>query len=220
MIQNEIVSGFGRIGRLVARVALQRDDVELVAVNDPFITTDYMVCIDQIHFKSRLMTNLMIIVLFCRHICSNMTVFTDNGSITNWRSRTQRRSSSVRSQSPFSVSGVCLYRVDLFWFDSDLCDCLFLSLFSVNDLKEPWGDPMGWDWSWLCCWIDWSVHWQRQGGCSFEGLFSVDDKYILVFVCFGDVRTVPTNESLWALNLLIYLNANSSFYSCQVSTII
>lgn len=34
--------GFGRIGRLVARVALQRDDVELVAVNDPFITTDYM----------------------------------------------------------------------------------------------------------------------------------------------------------------------------------
>jgi glyceraldehyde 3-phosphate dehydrogenase len=36
-------AGFGRIGRLVARVALQSDDVELVAVNDPFITTDYMV---------------------------------------------------------------------------------------------------------------------------------------------------------------------------------
>ncbi|WVZ19690.1 hypothetical protein V8G54_007012 [Vigna mungo] len=36
------ITGFGRIGRLVARVALQRDDVELVAVNDPFITTDYM----------------------------------------------------------------------------------------------------------------------------------------------------------------------------------
>ncbi|XP_074570468.1 glyceraldehyde-3-phosphate dehydrogenase 2, cytosolic-like [Curcuma longa] len=35
-------NGFGRIGRLVARVALQSDDVELVAVNDPFITTDYM----------------------------------------------------------------------------------------------------------------------------------------------------------------------------------
>ncbi|KAM0947027.1 putative glyceraldehyde-3-phosphate dehydrogenase (phosphorylating) [Dioscorea sansibarensis] len=31
-----------RIGRLVARVALQRSDVELVAVNDPFISTDYM----------------------------------------------------------------------------------------------------------------------------------------------------------------------------------
>lgn len=37
------VIGFGRIGRLVARIALQRDDVELVAVNDPFISTDYMV---------------------------------------------------------------------------------------------------------------------------------------------------------------------------------
>ncbi|KAH9615625.1 hypothetical protein KSS87_013884 [Heliosperma pusillum] len=35
-------SGFGRIGRLVARVILQRDDCELVAVNDPFITTEYM----------------------------------------------------------------------------------------------------------------------------------------------------------------------------------
>ncbi|XP_059445670.1 glyceraldehyde-3-phosphate dehydrogenase GAPC1, cytosolic-like [Corylus avellana] len=36
------INGFGRIGRLVARVILQRNDVELVAVNDPFITTDYM----------------------------------------------------------------------------------------------------------------------------------------------------------------------------------
>ncbi|GAY44030.1 hypothetical protein CUMW_079120 [Citrus unshiu] len=36
------INGFGRIGRLVARVVLQRDDVELVAVNDPFISTDYM----------------------------------------------------------------------------------------------------------------------------------------------------------------------------------
>ncbi|MQM09152.1 hypothetical protein Taro_042016 [Colocasia esculenta] len=35
-------AGFGRIGRLVARVALQSEDIELVAVNDPFITTDYM----------------------------------------------------------------------------------------------------------------------------------------------------------------------------------
>lgn len=29
---------------MVARVALQRDDVELVAVNDPFISVEYMVC--------------------------------------------------------------------------------------------------------------------------------------------------------------------------------
>ncbi|GKB35241.1 glyceraldehyde-3-phosphate dehydrogenase, cytosolic [Tanacetum coccineum] len=40
------INGFGRIGRLVARVALQSDDVELVAVNDPFITTDYMIYIN------------------------------------------------------------------------------------------------------------------------------------------------------------------------------
>ncbi|KAL4581543.1 hypothetical protein LXL04_006066 [Taraxacum kok-saghyz] len=37
------INGFGRIGRLVARVALMSDDIELVAVNDPFITTDYMI---------------------------------------------------------------------------------------------------------------------------------------------------------------------------------
>ncbi|CAB4310971.1 unnamed protein product [Prunus armeniaca] len=37
------INGFGRIGRLVARVALQREDIELVAINDPFITGDYMV---------------------------------------------------------------------------------------------------------------------------------------------------------------------------------
>ncbi|KAK9925450.1 hypothetical protein M0R45_033774 [Rubus argutus] len=36
------INGFGRIGRLVARVALQRDDIELVAVNDPFIDAQYM----------------------------------------------------------------------------------------------------------------------------------------------------------------------------------
>lgn len=37
------INGFGRFGRLVARVALERNDIELVAVNDPFISTDYMV---------------------------------------------------------------------------------------------------------------------------------------------------------------------------------
>lgn len=36
------INGFGRIGRLVARVALLRDDIDLVAVNDPFISTEYM----------------------------------------------------------------------------------------------------------------------------------------------------------------------------------
>ncbi|XP_019176696.1 PREDICTED: glyceraldehyde-3-phosphate dehydrogenase, cytosolic-like [Ipomoea nil] len=36
------INGFGRIGRLVARVALHSEDIELVAVNDPFISTEYM----------------------------------------------------------------------------------------------------------------------------------------------------------------------------------
>ncbi|KAG6532239.1 hypothetical protein ZIOFF_006078 [Zingiber officinale] len=36
------INGFERIGRLVTRVTLQSDHVELVAVNDLFITTDYM----------------------------------------------------------------------------------------------------------------------------------------------------------------------------------
>lgn len=46
-----IYIGFGRIGRLVARIALQRNDVELVAINDPFISTDYMVIFSLIYAK-------------------------------------------------------------------------------------------------------------------------------------------------------------------------
>ncbi|MCL1924688.1 MAG: type I glyceraldehyde-3-phosphate dehydrogenase [Defluviitaleaceae bacterium] len=37
------INGFGRIGRLVLRAAVLRDDVEVVAINDPFIDLDYMV---------------------------------------------------------------------------------------------------------------------------------------------------------------------------------
>lgn len=36
------INGFGRIGRLVFRAAIERGDVEVVAVNDPFIDLDYM----------------------------------------------------------------------------------------------------------------------------------------------------------------------------------
>lgn len=35
------INGFGRIGRLALRVATERPDLEVVAVNDPFITADY-----------------------------------------------------------------------------------------------------------------------------------------------------------------------------------
>jgi len=37
------INGFGRIGRLVFRASLERKDVKVVAINDPFIDLDYMV---------------------------------------------------------------------------------------------------------------------------------------------------------------------------------
>ncbi|MBS4960841.1 MAG: type I glyceraldehyde-3-phosphate dehydrogenase [Clostridiales bacterium] len=37
------INGFGRIGRLVLRASLTRDDVQVVAVNDPFVDPEYMV---------------------------------------------------------------------------------------------------------------------------------------------------------------------------------
>ena len=36
------INGFGRIGKLAFQAALKNDEVEVVAVNDPFITADYM----------------------------------------------------------------------------------------------------------------------------------------------------------------------------------
>lgn len=62
------VSGFGRIGRLVARVALERDDIELVAINDPFISPEYMV----INFPLVLRC-----LLFCMHFTDMVGLFTD-----------------------------------------------------------------------------------------------------------------------------------------------
>ncbi|MGI6707505.1 MAG: glyceraldehyde 3-phosphate dehydrogenase NAD-binding domain-containing protein, partial [Clostridia bacterium] len=37
------INGFGRIGRLVCRAAVDNPDVEIVGINDPFIDLDYMV---------------------------------------------------------------------------------------------------------------------------------------------------------------------------------
>ncbi|XP_038900569.1 glyceraldehyde-3-phosphate dehydrogenase GAPCP2, chloroplastic-like [Benincasa hispida] len=36
------INGFGRIGRLVLRIATSRDDIDVVAVNDPFVDAKYM----------------------------------------------------------------------------------------------------------------------------------------------------------------------------------
>ena len=48
------INGFGRIGRLVLRVCANRDDVEVVAINDPFIDLEYSKYLlnhDSIHGK-------------------------------------------------------------------------------------------------------------------------------------------------------------------------
>lgn len=37
------INGFGRIGRIVFRNAVEHDDVQIVAVNDPFIEPKYAV---------------------------------------------------------------------------------------------------------------------------------------------------------------------------------
>ncbi|KAI9571920.1 glyceraldehyde-3-phosphate dehydrogenase [Boletus coccyginus] len=37
------INGFGRIGRIVARNALENPEINIVAINDPFIDLDYMV---------------------------------------------------------------------------------------------------------------------------------------------------------------------------------
>jgi glyceraldehyde 3-phosphate dehydrogenase len=36
------INGFGRIGRMVTRIATYRGDVEIVAINDPFLDVEYM----------------------------------------------------------------------------------------------------------------------------------------------------------------------------------
>ena len=36
------INGFGRIGKLSFQAALGKEEVEVVAVNDPFVTADYM----------------------------------------------------------------------------------------------------------------------------------------------------------------------------------
>lgn len=48
------INGFGRIGRLVFRAATQKKDIQVVAINDPFIDLEYMVYMlayDSIHGK-------------------------------------------------------------------------------------------------------------------------------------------------------------------------
>ena len=46
------INGFGRIGRLVFRAAVANPNVRVMAINDPFMTTDYLVYLlkyDSVH---------------------------------------------------------------------------------------------------------------------------------------------------------------------------
>lgn len=43
MVLSVGINGFGRIGRLVTRAAFEHDDVQVKAINDPFIDLEYMV---------------------------------------------------------------------------------------------------------------------------------------------------------------------------------
>ena len=36
------INGFGRIGKLAFQAALEKKEVEIVAINDPFIDSEYM----------------------------------------------------------------------------------------------------------------------------------------------------------------------------------
>jgi len=54
MVTKVGINGFGRIGRLVFRASVERDDIEVVAINDPFIDLEYMkymLTYDSIHGK-------------------------------------------------------------------------------------------------------------------------------------------------------------------------
>lgn len=50
------INGFGRIGRLVFRASLERDDIQVVGINDPFLAPDYMAYLlkyDSVHGRMK-----------------------------------------------------------------------------------------------------------------------------------------------------------------------
>ena len=50
------INGFGRIGRLVCRAAIENENATVVAVNDPFLAVDYAAYqfkYDSVHVDSR-----------------------------------------------------------------------------------------------------------------------------------------------------------------------
>lgn len=67
------INGFGRIGRLVTRIAEEYDSVEVVAINDPFISAEYaeyMLSHDSIHkkFNAQVSHNEDSLIINNRHV--------------------------------------------------------------------------------------------------------------------------------------------------------
>lgn len=82
------INGFGRIGRLVLRATVEREDIQVVAVNDPFVDLEYMEYMlkyDTIHgvFKGDVKTKNGKLVVNGKEI----TVFAEmDPSNINWKS--------------------------------------------------------------------------------------------------------------------------------------
>lgn len=90
------INGFGRIGRLVARAALEHPEVQIVAINDPFMDLEYMVCIFAFFYcslftkLSRLVESQCGLNIYCffRSTCSNMIPLMVN-SLETFTQRTE-----------------------------------------------------------------------------------------------------------------------------------
>lgn len=78
--------GFGRIGRLVLRATLNRDDVQVVAVNDPFVDTNYIVRARFSPIKP-LKVIQPFLTSFFRCTCSSMTVHMASSKVRSSKER-------------------------------------------------------------------------------------------------------------------------------------
>ena len=68
MITKIAINGFGRIGRLVARIALNRPDVVIVGINDPFMDAEYasyLLNFDSVHGEFNLSSSAKGNYLIC-----------------------------------------------------------------------------------------------------------------------------------------------------------
>ena len=66
------INGFGRIGRMVFRLAMQKSDVEVVAINDLLDVKHlaYLLKYDSVHglFKEKLMLKMIFLLLVAKRL--------------------------------------------------------------------------------------------------------------------------------------------------------